>query len=269
MAIIKRSRQAQYPLVAELVFNYNDGVANLASLTGLSTELAFRAGVTDLGSQAAPTGVLNGTVYTANLNTGSTFFEVLTLPAGAQVIGGDVQVEVPYAGPSTATLALGNPNSGGMYLPATSLKSTAFTNQPTALTNATAGNPSMCTMANATANGVTAIGQTITISGNTGGSAAYNGTFLVDSFSATQVTFTNPALTTPLTQAGTIAATFMAGRIALSVPDELTSPAVGAALGTDIRATLAFSGGQPATAGRVRVRVMYTIDGRGHETATQ
>ena len=29
MSLIKKSRTAQYPLIAEYVFNYNDGVANL------------------------------------------------------------------------------------------------------------------------------------------------------------------------------------------------------------------------------------------------
>lgn len=265
MAIAKRTRSAQYPLVAEYVFNYNDGVANLSSLSGPSVDQAVRAGVTDFGSQASPAGLLNGSVWTANPNTGSIYFEVCALPSGAQVIGGDVQIEVPYAGPSTAALLIGTPNSTSAFLPSTTLKSAAFTNQPTTLTNATAGNPTLCTMGNATANGITAIGQTITVSGCTGASAAYNGTFIVDSYSATQVTFTNPNLTTSLTLAGTIAATWIAGRTALTIPDELTNPAAGAALGTDVRATLTFSGGQAATAGRVRIRVMYTIDGRTSE----
>ena len=266
MSVLKRARSAQWPLIQEFVFNYNDGVYPLASLIGPQVDQLPRQGVTDLGSQASPAGLLTGNAYTANPNTGATYFDVISLPPGAQVIGGDVQIEMPYVGPGTATLALGTPNSGALYYPATTLKATAFTNQPTTLTNATAGNPTLCTMGNATANGLTALGQTITITGCTGASAAYNGTFTVDSYTATSCTFTNPNLTTALTLAGTIAATFIVGRTALLIPDELTGAnASGAGLGVDVRASLTFSGGQAATQGRVRVRVMYTIDGRSNE----
>jgi hypothetical protein len=265
MAIVKRTRGAQYPLVSEFVFNYNDGMAPLSALNGASVESNPKAGVTDFGSKAQPTGVLSGVQYTANPNTGANYFEMLSLPSGAQVIGGDVQVEVPFAGPSTVTLGLGDANTGAMYLAAgTSLVATAFTNQPTTLTNAGA-DPRVMTMGNATANGVTAVGQEVSITGCTGASAAYNGTYIVDSFSATSVVMTNPALTTSLTLAGTIAATFITGRTALLLPSENAQS--DAYAGADLRGVLTFSGGQAATQGRVRVRVMYTIDGRTNEAS--
>lgn len=268
MSIIKRARGAQYPLVAEFVFNYNDGMAPLVALNSASNDLNPKASVTDFGSGVQPSGVMSGVTYNANPNTGANYFEIMSLPINAQIIGGDLQIEVPYVGPGTVTLALGDKASSALYLAATTLKAAAFTNQPTTLTNA-GSDPTVCTMGNATANGVSAVGQTITISGCTGASAPYNGTFTVDSYTATSVVFTNPALITSLTLAGTIAALYSPVRAALSIPNEATagqaSGAQDAAAGQDMRGTLTFSGGQAATQGRVRVRIMYTIDGRANE----
>jgi hypothetical protein len=272
MAIAKRTRAAQYPLVADFVFNYNDGFPVLATLNAASQDSNPRPTITDFGSKSQPVGMLPGSTYVANTNTGySCYFEMISLPLGAQVIGGDVQIEVPYAGPSAATLAIGDALSGASYFTAATLLATNFTNQPTTLFNAGA-DPRVCTMGNATANGVTAVGQVITVSGCTGASAAYNGVFTVDSYTATSVVFTNPNLTTSLYLAGTIAAQFSPVRAALLIPgiESVGSPsgAQDASAGYDLRGTLTFSGGQAATQGRVRVRVMYTIDGRGNEVIT-
>jgi hypothetical protein len=271
MAIQKRARTSQYPLVAEFVFNYNDGFPVLAALNAASQDSNPRPNITDFGSKVAPVGLLSGQTYVANTNSTANYFEMISLPVGAQVIGGDVQIEAPFIGPTTATLAVADAKSGLLYTAANTLMATAFTNQPTTLTNAGA-DPTVCTMGNATANGITAVGQTITISGCTGASAAYNGTFLVDSYSATSVVFTNPNLTTSLTLTGTISALFGPVRTALNIPNEATagspSGAQDAAAGADLRGVLTFSGGQAATQGRVRVRVMYTIDGRANELST-
>jgi hypothetical protein len=269
MAIVKRSRTTQYPLIAEYVFNFNDGVTPLASLTGPSVDTKPGAGVTDFGSKASPAGLLSGQTWTSS-GSGPVIWEMFALPAGAQIIGGDVQIENPYAGPSSVTLAIGDSQAANRYFTAATVMATAFTNQPTTLTN-NGTDKTVCTMGNATANGVSAVGQVITVSGCTGASAAYNGTFVVDTYSATQVTFTNPRLTTSLTLAGTIAATYSPVRAALLIPAEITyggadNPAA-AATGLDMRATLTFGNSTAATAGRVRVKVMYTIDGRGNEVS--
>lgn len=268
MAIIKRTRSAQWPLVADFVFNYNDGFAVLATLNAASQDSNPRQTITDFGSKAQPTGMLSGATYVANTNAAANYFEMISLPLGAQVIGGDVQIEAPYVGPGTVTLAIGDAQSGAQYFTAATLKATNFTNQPTTLTNADS-DPRVCTMGNATANGVSAVGQVITVSGCTGASAAYNGVFTVDSYSATSVVFTNPNLTTSLTLAGTIAAQFSPVRAALLIPgiNSAGSPsgAQDASAGLDLRGTLTFSGGQAATQGRVRVRVMYVVDGKANE----
>ena len=265
MAIAKRARSAQWPLVSEFVFNYNDGFPVLAALNSASQDQNTGGTVTDFGSKASPVGLLSKQTYVANTNAGANYFEMISLPVGAQIIGGDVQIEAPFVGPSTVTLAVADAQSGLLYTAANTMLATAFTNQPTTLTNAGA-DPRICTMGNATANGVTAVGQTIVISGCTGASAAFNGVFQVDSYTTTSVVFTNFNLTTSLTLAGTIAATFSPVRTALNIPNESTagnvSGASDAATGADIRGVLTFSGGQAATQGRVRVRVMFTIDGR-------
>ncbi len=268
MAIIKRTRSAQYPLVADFVFNYNDGFPVIAALNSLSQDMNPRPTVTDFGSKVQPSGMLSGATYVANTNATTNYFEMISLPLGAQIVGGDVQIEAPYVGPGTITLAVGDAQSGAMYFTAATLKATDFTNQPTTLANAGA-DPRVCTMGNATANGVTAVGQGITVAGCTGASAAYNGVFTVDSYSATSVVFTNPNLTTSLTLAGTIAAQFIPVRAALLIPniESAGSPsgAQDAGAGLDIRGSLVMSGGQAATQGRVRVRVMYVIDGKANE----
>lgn len=271
MAVLKRTRAAQYPLVQEFVFNYNDGVPYLSALNAATQDSAIRATVQDLGSKASPSGLLNGSVYQANvMSAAPTYFDMFSLPAGAQVIGGDVQIENPYAGPSTVTLAVGDLQSSALYFTAATLKATVFTNAPTTLTNA-GTDPTICTMGNATANGVTAVGQTIVVSGCTGASAAYNGTFTVDSYSATSVVFTNPNLTTSLTLAGTLAAYFSPVRAALLIPCISSagnvSGAQDASKGVDIRGTLTFGDTTAATAGRVRVKVMYVIADRQMEAS--
>jgi hypothetical protein len=271
MPIQKRTRAAQYPLVQEFVFNYSDGVPYLNALNAAPQDLNPRAVIQDMGSKVAPTGLLSGYTYQANaLSAAPTYVDMFSLPQGAEIIGGDVVVESPYVGPSSVTLAIGDPQSSALYFTAATLMATAFTNQPTTLTNA-GTDPTVCTMGNATANGVTAVGQTITVTGCTGASAAYNGTFIVDSYSTTSVVFTNPALTTSLTLAGTIAANFAPVRAALLVPSIASagspSGAQDASAGKDIRGTLTFGNTTAATAGRVRVRVMYTIDGRNNEAS--
>lgn len=269
MPIIKRTRGAQYPLVQEYVFNFNDGTGYLAALNTPTTENTPRAVITDFGSKASPAGLLNGSTWQSS-GAGPVIIDMFSLPSGAQIIGGDVQVEQPYAGPSSATLAVGDLQSSAMYFTAATVMGTAFTNQPSTLTNAGA-DVTVCTMGNATANGVTAVGQVITVAGCTGASAAFNGTFVVDSFTATSVVFTNPNLTVGgLTLAGTIVATFAPVRAALLIPGQNSagapSGAQDAARGVDVRATLTFGNSTAATAGRVRVKVLYTIDGRVNET---
>lgn len=176
MAVTRRSRGAQYPLVAEYVFNYNDGAANLSALNGASVQGNPSATVTDFGSGVQPAGMINGVPYVASGGGTTRYYEVLALPVGAQVIGGDVHVEAAYVGPATAAVSLGNSGAGTLYANAVDVKTAA--------------------------------------------------------------------------------------RTALTVP--VATETTNAAAGSDIRMTLALGAGA-STQGRVRVRVMYTIDGRMNE----
>lgn len=271
MAIAKRTRSAQYPLVADFVFNYNDGFPVLATLNAASQDSNPRPTITDFGSKTQPTGMLSGSTYVANTNAAACYFEVITLPLGAQVTSGDVIIEAPYVGPGTVTLALGNAFSSAEYFTAATLKATDFTNQPSGITNAGA-DPRVVTITSSGVSGVSAVGQTVTVSGCTGASAAYNGVFTVASYTSTTVVVTNPNLTTSLTLAGTAACQFAPVRAALLIPSIASagspSGAQDASGGFDMRGTLTFSGGQAATQGRVRVRVHYIIEGRGNEVIT-
>jgi len=181
MSVIKRTRGAQYPLVAEYVFNYNDGAAFLSALAGPAVDNVPKANVTDLGSGGAPTDLLSGVAYVTGGGGKTSYFEVLSLPVGAQIIGGDVHVENAYVGPVTATVSLGTSAAGTLLANAVDVKTAART-----------------------------------------------------------------ALTVPL-------------------EDSDAAPA-GAYTGLDVRMTLVLGAGN-ATAGRVRVRVMYTIDGRVNEVS--
>lgn len=279
MSVLRRTRQAQYPLVAEFVFNYTDGMTPLAALNGPSVDLNRFPGVTDFGSGALPAGMLTGTVYTANPGANTSFFEIMALPNGAQIIGGDVQIEAPYVCNGTATLSIGDANAGGLYAASVNLKASATGGAITGATNAVATQPGLTTYTFTSAPACVA-GQSIEASGMT--PAAYNGNFVVDSVAGNNVTVFNPQLTAAQVFVSGGTATYIAGRTALSVPDEITNIVSlnanygpvqygeEAASGTDVRMSLTFGSAVPAaTQGRVRVRVMYTIDGKMSEVATQ
>lgn len=267
MSVIKRTRGAQWPLLQEYVFNYNDGVAALSSLGAASVDDTPKATITDFGSHTQPAGMISGAPYVANGGSAApTYFEMFSLPNGAQIIGGDMQIEAPYVGPNTVTLAIGDRN-GPLYLAAQTLKASAFAANISAITNAESD---VTRQKIVVTNTGIAIGQTVTISGIV--PAAYNGTFIVVAVnSTTDITVINPALTAALTYVSGTAGTFLAGRTALSIPTESSagapSGALEAASGANVIGTLTFGNTAAATQGRVRVRVLYTIDGRVNEAS--
>lgn len=80
MALLKATRTAQRPLVAEFVFNYND---------------------TAVDSVAGTTKTF-GSTYTDAL-----VFDAINLPRGAVICGGEVAVETAYVGPTVSTVSVG------------------------------------------------------------------------------------------------------------------------------------------------------------------
>lgn len=148
MAKLNASRTAQYPLVAEFVFKYNDYVTDSVDLVkktfGSSVAAADPAGL--VAGLTAPAGVV---------------FDAVNLPYGATIIGGEVVVEEAFAGAGTgATLSLGVAGNTTALVNALDLDA-ATAGSRTALSLsaplvANAGTPLRLTTAGLTAGGATA-----------------------------------------------------------------------------------------------------------------
>lgn len=96
MAKLNAARVAQYPLVAEFTFNFNDTIK-------------------------ATDGVVKA------FNAASLVADIVDLPMGAVVIGGEVVVEVADSVSTTWTLSLGDAASATRHANAVSLKSAGRT----------------------------------------------------------------------------------------------------------------------------------------------
>lgn len=271
MAFAKRTRSAQWPLVAEYVFNYNDVFVDLGSISAASQDLSPKPSVKDFGVGSNPGNLMSGLTYAGTATNTTTYLELIALPLGAQIIGGDMQVEIPYVGPATATLAL-QTSTGFNLLAATTLKAAALGGTGYA---SGAHTGTTVTLTVGTSHGVVA-GNIINVSGITGlGAACYNGTYLVNSVTSTTIVYTCSQSaadgdTANTASAGSPTVTFTAGRTALTVPAEITASTQAGqqfASGLDLRGILALGSGN-STQGRVRVRLLYTVDGKANEVIT-
>ena len=99
MPLIRASRTAQYPLTAEVVLNFDD-------------------------TFVATNGTTNGTA--AGLMT-NIDFAALPLPPNAVVVGGEVTVETAFAGPTAATMSVGDASSAARHANAVDLKTAGRT----------------------------------------------------------------------------------------------------------------------------------------------
>jgi hypothetical protein len=95
MAKLIASRTAQYPLVAEFEFNFDDTMKTVAGA------------VVDFGKT----------------NIASSVFEVMNVPQGAVIIGGEVVTETAFDA-ATYTISVGDSASATRYLGATDRKAT-------------------------------------------------------------------------------------------------------------------------------------------------
>lgn len=100
MAALKAARTAQYPLMAEFTFNFDD--------TAIDT--------------VAGTSKTFGSTFGQSL-----VFDAIPLPPNANVIGGEVIVETAYVGPTAATISVGDSASATRYANAVDLKTAART----------------------------------------------------------------------------------------------------------------------------------------------
>ena len=99
MALKKATRSAQKVMSAEFVVNFNDTMVDVNGVTK-----TFGSVYTDAGT-----------------------FEVINLPQGAVIIGGDLIVETAGVGPTVYTMSVGNSGSATAYLAATNLLASART----------------------------------------------------------------------------------------------------------------------------------------------
>lgn len=102
MALLKAARTAQTVLASEFVFNYNDTMKDTSAVTK-----TFGSVYTDAGT-----------------------FEVINMPNGAVIVGGEVIVETQGVGPTAYTVAVGTSASGNALLTASSLLAAAGTEYP-------------------------------------------------------------------------------------------------------------------------------------------
>lgn len=100
MAKLKAARTAQYPLMAEFTFNFDDTAVD----TVAGTEKTF------------------GSTFGQSL-----VFEAIPLPPNANVIGGEIIVETAYATSTAATISVGDSASATRYANAVDLKTAART----------------------------------------------------------------------------------------------------------------------------------------------
>ena len=129
MATLIKTRSAQYPLYAEFVANFGDQMLDINGI--LKT---FGAVYTDAGT-----------------------FEVINLPNGATIVGGELIVQTAGVGPTVYTISVGTPGATAAMLAATSVLSagrTALTGLGLVGTANSGGNVQITiasTVANATA----------------------------------------------------------------------------------------------------------------------
>ena len=100
MALLKAARTAQYPLMAEFTFNFDD---------------------TAVDSVAGTTKTF-GSTFGQNL-----VLDAIPLPPNATVVGGEIIVETAGVGPTAYTLSVGDSASATRYASAVDLKTAART----------------------------------------------------------------------------------------------------------------------------------------------
>lgn len=117
------SRSAQWPLVAEFVFNHSDWVVD--SVDTVKKTLGSTVALSVDPLEAGLTGPVANTVV----------FDAIPLPVGAVITGGEVIIETAYTGCTAATLNVGIAGTATALASAVDMMAAAGTR--TALTLAT------------------------------------------------------------------------------------------------------------------------------------
>ena len=98
MALLKATRNAQWPLMAEFTFNFDDTMVDV-----------------------------NGVTKDFKTFGGNPVVDAINLPANATVIGGELVVETAYTGTTVATVSIGDSASATRYGSTVNLMSAART----------------------------------------------------------------------------------------------------------------------------------------------
>ena len=109
------SRSAQYPLVAQFLFNFNNWVNDSVDLAAKT--LGSTVAISTDPTQAGLVGPVANTVV----------FDCIPMPVGAVITGGEIIVETAYAGPTAATLSLGTAAATTSLVNAVDLKTVGRT----------------------------------------------------------------------------------------------------------------------------------------------
>lgn len=116
------NRFAQTVLVAEFSFGHNDWVIDSAD--GVKRTLGSTVALSRDPLEPGLTGAAAATVV----------FDALPLPGGVVLVGGELIVETPYAGPTAATVSLGIAGNTAALLNASNLMAAAGTRTALTLT---------------------------------------------------------------------------------------------------------------------------------------
>ena len=109
------TRSAQWPMVAEFIFNFSDWVVDSAD--GLKKTLGSTVANSADPAETGLTGAAAATVI----------FDAIKMPRGAVICGGEMIVESAYVGPTAATLKAGIAGNDAALLAATDVKTAART----------------------------------------------------------------------------------------------------------------------------------------------
>ena len=110
MSNLRSARGAQYPLFAEFTFDLSaDSMPTVVGNVIGGAAAAYNAAGVSLGQ------------------VGTDIFDIIGLPPGATVVGGEVVVETAVVGPTAATISVGDANSATRYANAVSMLSAART----------------------------------------------------------------------------------------------------------------------------------------------
>lgn len=116
MANLKTTRGAQWPLLVEFTFDIstaaNDSMPTVIGNVIGGAAPAYNATPQAIGGFYAGVGQI---------------YDIVNLPPGAVLVGGDVTVETAVVGPTASGITIGDANSAARYLASTSLLSAART----------------------------------------------------------------------------------------------------------------------------------------------